>query len=168
MSAWTRTELYSRPFRVLQFDTVTCRSQDGQGAKYILTVIDCFSRWPWLIPLKDRTAVDIAESLITKVTLGLAMFPVVFRSDNAAEFVGEVVAEMNKLLEIRHVTGSAYHPQSQGTVESMHKTLNHLVRGLCQEHPEDWEGRLPYAESILRCTPLKALGGRCPYEVVTG
>ena len=82
--------------------------------------------------------------------------------------MGEVVAEMNKLLEIRHVTGSAYHPQSQGTVESMHKTLNHLVRGLCQEHPEDWESRLPYAESILRCTPLKALGGRCPYEVVTG
>jgi DMSO reductase anchor subunit len=70
--------------------------------------------------------------LITKVMLGLAMFPVVLRSDNAAEFVGEVVAEMNKLLEIRHVTGSAYHPQSQGTVESMHKTLNHLVRGLCQ------------------------------------
>ena len=29
VSAWVRTELYSRPFRVLQYDTVTCRSDDG-------------------------------------------------------------------------------------------------------------------------------------------
>ena len=37
-----------------------------------------------------------------------------------------------------------------------------------QEHPEDWESMLPYAQCILRMAPMKALGGRCPYEVVTG
>jgi transposase InsO family protein len=74
---------------------------------------------------------------MVKVMLGMAMFPVVWRSDNAKEFVSEVVAEMNKMLEIRHVTGSAYHPQSQGMVESMHKTINHLVRGLVDDHPDD-------------------------------
>ena len=66
-----------------------------------------------------------------KVFLNMAGFPVVLRSDNAKEFVGEVSAELNKLLGIRHVTGSAYHPQSQGMVESMHKTLNLLVRHSC-------------------------------------
>ena len=55
---------------------------------------------------------------MVKVMLGMAMFPVVWRSDNAKEFVAEVVAEMNKMLEIKHVTGAAYHPQSQGMVES--------------------------------------------------
>ena len=58
---------------------------------------------------------------MVKVMLEMAMFPVVWRSDNAKEFVAEVVAEMNKMLEIKHVTGAAYHPQSQGMVESMHK-----------------------------------------------
>ncbi len=96
------------------------------------------------------------------------MFPVVLRSDNAAELVGAVIEELNKLFEIKHITGSSYHPQSQGTVESMRKILNSLVGGLCQDHPEDWESRVPFVESILRCTPLRALGGRCPYEVVTG
>jgi hypothetical protein len=75
---------------------------------------------------------------------------------------------LNKLLEIKHVTGAAYHPQSQAMVESMHKMLNLLVRGLVQEHPEKWEKMLPLAECILRIIPLKALGGRCAYEVVTG
>ena len=157
-----------RSFRVLQFDTVTCRQEVEGGSKYVLTVIDCFSRWPWLIPIEERTAITIANALLLKVLIDLAMFPCVLRSDNAQEFVGEVVAEMNKVLEIRHITGSAYHPQSQGMVESMHKTMNHLVRGLVQEHPEDWENVLPYAQCILRITPLKALGGRSPYEVVTG
>ena len=56
VSAWTRTELFSRPFRVLQYDTVTCRQCRDDGARYILTVIDCFSRWPWLIPIQVRDA----------------------------------------------------------------------------------------------------------------
>ena len=75
---------------------------------------------------------------------------------------------MNSALEIRHITGSSYHPQSQGMVESLHKTMNGVVRGLVSDHPEDWESRVPFAECILRIVPLKALGGRSPYEVVTG
>ena len=63
----------------------------------------------------------------------------VLRSDNAAEFVSEVVRHLNKALGIKRNTGSAYHPQSQGAVESMHKTLNQCVRGLVQGNPEKWE-----------------------------
>jgi hypothetical protein len=42
------------------------------------------------------------------------------------------------------------------------------MRGLVADHPEDWEERLPFVECILRMVPLKALGGRSPFEVVTG
>ena len=87
---------------------------------------------------------------MVKVMLGMAMFPVVWRSDSAKEFVAEVVAEMNKMLEIKHVTGAVYQPQSQGMVESMHKTVNHVVRGLVEGHSDDWERRIPFCESILR------------------
>ena len=90
------------------------------------------------------------------------------RSDNAAEFVGSVVKHMNKMLEIKHITGSAYHPQSQGQVESMHKTLNQLVRAVVDGHPERWEEAIMYAQLLLRCAPMACLGGRSPYEVVTG
>ena len=38
LSAWTRTELYSCPFRVMQFDHITCAD------KYVLTCVCCFSR----------------------------------------------------------------------------------------------------------------------------
>ena len=50
----------------------------------------------------------------------------------------------------------------------MHKTVNHIVRGLVEGHSDDWERRIPFRESLLRMVPLAALGGRSPYEVVTG
>jgi hypothetical protein len=98
----------------------------------------------------------------------IGSFPSVLRSDSAIEFVGEVVTGLNEMLEIKHITGSAYHPQSQGQVESMHRTLNALVRAVVDGQPENWEDALMYAQLILRCAPMAALGGRSPYEVVTG
>ena len=50
----------------------------------------------------------------------------------------------------------------------MHRTLNGVVRGLVEDHPEDWEELLPFAEFILRSSPTGVLGGRTPFEVVTG
>ena len=170
-SAWTRTEFFNRPFRALQFDTITCRDKlvgDGEGTPYVLTVICCFSRWCWLIPIEDRTSEKIANGLLYRVFLGVALFPAILRSDNAKEFVSEVVARLNRTLEIRHITGSTYHPQSQGMVERMHRTVNKVVRSLVDQHPDEWEAMLPFAETILRIMPMQVLGKRSPYEVVTG
>ena len=50
ISVWTRTELYSRPFGVIQFDTVECApavktSVLRHEVMYIFTAMCCFSRW---------------------------------------------------------------------------------------------------------------------------
>jgi len=179
VSAWSRTELYSRPFRVLQIDTVACKpgsntkpkgkvADRDHGMKHILTCICCFSRWVWLIPIPDTSAETIAKALLERVLLDIAMFPTVIRSDRAREFTDSVIAYINAQLEIRHVLGSAYHPQSQGMVERMHRTMKLVGKALTEDHPHGWPDMIPYAQCILRILPLKALGNRSPYEVVTG
>ena len=75
---------------------------------------------------------------------------------------------MNKALGIKRITGSAYHPQSQGAVESMHKTLNQVVRGILQGHADQWEAAIKHATFILRSSPMACLGGRSPLEGVAG
>jgi len=37
-------------------------SKDNEGFKYLLTVVDCFSKFAWAIPIKDKTADKIIES----------------------------------------------------------------------------------------------------------
>jgi len=152
---------------------VTCADAGGEegdasGAKYILTAICCFSRWPWLVPIRDKTAETVGRALLERVLIGMAMFPTVIRSDNDPTFLSELFLYMNRMLNIKHITGSTYHPQSQGLVEGMHKTLNIMLRKLIENNAKMWESMLPYAECILRITPLESLMGRSPYQVVTG
>ena len=104
--------------------------------------ICCFSRWCWLIPLRDKNAPTLAKALLERVFLDIAGFPVVLRSDRAEEFMSDVVAYLNAQLEIRHVLGSSYHPQSQGIVERMHRTMSAIGTGLCESFPEEWPSLL--------------------------
>ena len=119
-SAWTRTEFYSRPFRVLQFDTITCNGDEG-GSRYVLTCVCVFSRWCWLVPVARKDAVSIANGPVHHVMLPMALFPSVWRSDNAREFWSEIVRDVIRLLGARHIGLSTYHPQSQGAVEPLTK-----------------------------------------------
>ena len=84
-------------------------------------------------------AISIAKGLVYCVMLPMALFPSVWRSDNARELWSEIMTEMTRLLGARHIGSSPYHPQSQDAVESLHKTVNNVVTSLVQEHPEEWE-----------------------------
>ena len=46
--------------------------------------------------------------------------------------------------------------------------MNKIVRALVEDDPEDWERHIQIAVLLLRTSPMSALGGRSPYEVVTG
>ena len=162
VTAWSRTQHYEHPFRALQIDGITCRD------KYVITVIDCFSRWCWLVPTDTKDGENVGRILLENVVLSIPCFPTILRSDRGPEFVNDVIREINRLLGVTHITGSAFHPQSQGMIESLNKKVNAVVRSLVDDNPEDWESRIPYAQGILRMTPLEALGGRSPCEVVTG
>jgi len=38
-------------------------SKFNRGVKYLLTVIDVFSKFGWMLPLKDKTGVSVADAL---------------------------------------------------------------------------------------------------------
>ena len=174
VSAWTRSTLYSHPFRALQFDTITCRKDPITGHQYVLTVVDLFSRWCWAIPLMDRTAPEIGAALLREVMAPFYVWPHVFRSDNAVEFLGNVIAYLNAKLEIDHITGATYHPESQGVVERMHRKMNDMMRGIFaqviekSEATTSWVDFLPFVVGHLRAQKMAVLGGRSPIEVVMG
>ena len=142
------------------------------GYDSILTVICLFSRWPWAIPVPNKEASTIGAALLRHVFGPFQCYPAVLRSDNAREFLSKVVEYVNHKLEIDHITGATYHPQSQGVVERMHKTINSLMRGviasIVNEGPDNWSDWLPFVEGHLRAQSMACLGGRCPFEVVMG
>ncbi|XP_020622505.1 SCAN domain-containing protein 3-like [Orbicella faveolata] len=86
----------------------------GKTCRYVLSIIDVFSRYHWLVPLQTKKSSQVARELLRIYTEHGA--PCVIQHDQGREFEGAVAA-LCKKLGIKIVKGRPYHPQSQGKVE---------------------------------------------------
>lgn len=88
-------------------------TKDGKLFRYVLAVLDVFSRYLVLRPLHSKTAVGVSRHLAEIYSMFGA--PKVLQSDQGPEFKGAVPILM-KFLNVAIVTSSQYHPQTQGKV----------------------------------------------------
>ena len=85
----------------------------GKVYKYILSIIDIFTRFLWLIPLENAQSASVTEALRT-VYLQWGV-PHIIQCDNGSEFKG-VTEKLCEILNIQIIHGRPHHPQSQGKV----------------------------------------------------
>lgn len=89
--------------------------------RYIMCVKDHFSRFCWLFPLARKTARAVADTL--RLIFVLFGAPKRLQSDNGGEFIGPEVSELCEEFKVLQVHGTAYHSQSQGSVEQLNRTV---------------------------------------------
>ena len=58
---------------------------------------------------------------------------------------------------ITHVKASQYHPQGNGVIERMHRTLNSVI-AKCVDQKGNWAQVVPMSSYFLRCTPNRSAG----------
>ena len=88
--------------------------------RYVLSVMDVFSRFIWLRPLARKTSKAVAAEL--KAIYRENGLPIVLQSDQGSEFKGAVKGLCRKL-KVKMVHSRPYHPQSQGKIERSHGAL---------------------------------------------
>ena len=71
------------------------------GYKYIITIIDCFSKFLFLLPVKSKRAAEITQTL---KTLLIKRKPTIIRSDQGLEFNNVHFKNLCKLLNINFFT----------------------------------------------------------------
>ena len=59
-------------------------------------------------------------------------------SNQAAKFMGQVISELCDLLGITKIRTSPYHPQTNGTIESVHQTLRRMIAKMDPEKRAKW------------------------------
>src|SRR6266516_707434 len=59
-------------------------SAHNDGFKYILTCIDCFSRFSWALPLRNKSGVSVAEAFSSIIK---AISPVFVQTYKGSEFL---------------------------------------------------------------------------------
>ncbi len=92
--------------------------------KYVLNIVDSFSKRLWSIPLKSKKADKIAEEFETVFKVEK---PHVLQSDNGKEFRSNTLAAICREYGIKQVFATAYKPNSSGQVERTNRTLKQMI-----------------------------------------
>ena len=92
-------------------------ADDNDGYKYLLVVIDIFSHYGWVEPLKDKTA--------NEIVLQEGRIPKRLRSDAAKDFTSE---KFQKYVKSKNITHFVTHTEKQANyVECFIKTLKSKI-----------------------------------------
>ncbi|GFV09745.1 retrovirus-related Pol polyprotein from transposon 17.6 [Trichonephila clavipes] len=93
-------------------------------------------------------------------------FPREIQSDLGTSFTSELTTTFFNKFGIKVTRSSVSHPQSNA-VERVHRTIKRVIKALCVESGEDWEGVLPLALFSLRTVAHESTGFS-PTELVMG
>ena len=119
----------------------------SSGFTFLFTVIDRTTRWPEAIPLSSTTAADCASALLQGWIQRFGV-PDTITSDRGAQFTSSLWSSLCQLLNIPHAPTTAYHPQSNGLVERMHRRLKDALRA--RAAGSDWYLHLPWVMLGIR------------------
>jgi hypothetical protein len=88
-------------------------------------------------------------------------------TDQGTQFMGEVLKRLCKLLKIHKLNTSAYHPESNGSLERAHKTMIGYLRYFCDPKNNNWDTFLQFACFVYNTTP-HTMTQFTPYKVLFG
>ena len=107
-----------------------------RGERYILSIIDCFTKYLILVPLKDHTASTVSKALFERV-IGYFGCRRKILSDRGTEFTGRIWTDLMDLLGVQQVLTSPYYPQGNGIVERSHQAIHNLLRAHLSNQGDD-------------------------------
>jgi hypothetical protein len=135
--------------------------------RYILIVVDYFSKWVELFKLKTATASVICQLLETKVFARHGC-PQLVVSDGARVF--DSCTEFETLLKrngVSHQFSSAYHQQANGQVEAYVRLFKPILRIKCHNNVDEWPKKLDFVMASLNSSTSNSTG-HSPYYALHG
>ena len=94
-------------------------------------------------------------------------FPQHLMSDQGTEFCGKVIAAMCSLLGVEKIWTTLYHPQTNGSAERVHQTLQCMIGKLDPEKRKKWLAHI--GSIVIAYNSTRSLvTGYSPYYLMFG
>ena len=145
---------------------VTVATDKKPIVRNVLVVVDHFTRYVQAFVTKNHTARTTAQVLYNNY-FSVFGFPQRLMSDQGTEFCGKVIVAMCSLLSIEKICTTPYHPQTNGSAERVHQTLQHMIGKLDLEKRRKWPAHI--GSIIIAYNSTRSLvTGYSPYYLMFG
>ena len=143
-----------RPFQIFGVDIMELPITKS-GNRYVIVFQDFLTKWPLVFPAPDQKAIRIAR-LVAEEVLPMFGVPECLLSDRGTNLLANVMKDVCDLLGIKKLNTTAYHPQCNGMVERLNRTLKAMLRKHAAKFGPQWDQYLPEVLWAYRNTPHDA------------
>ena len=135
--------------------------------KHILVLVDSYSKWVELFPLRTQEATEVASVLFTEIISRYGA-PRAILSDRGQTFMSKLVKALSELFEIKRSFTSPYHPMTNGMTECKNSYILQALRAYCKGQQDDWPEILPGIMMAYRSTPATQSTLYSPFFMLYG
>ncbi|UYV69417.1 K02A2.6-like, partial [Cordylochernes scorpioides] len=155
------------PFQRVGMDLLGRFPKSDTGNKWIIVCTDYLTRFAVTKSLPTGEAKEAAKFLMEDVVLKHGA-PREIITDRGRVFQSKLIAELTNQCSSIHRFTTAYHPQTNGLMERLNKTLANMIAMYVSVEQKDWDVILPYVtfayntakQDTTGFTPFKLIHGR--------
>ena len=141
--------------------------ESKEGYKYILLVVDSFSRWSEAFCLRTMEACEVATKFYEEIICRYGA-PRSLLTDRGRNFMSKVVKALCEIFEVKQYHTSSFHPQTNSTCERLNSTLEQSLRAYCSKEQSKWPSFVPGIMMAFRRSPCTRSTDFSPFHLVFG
>lgn len=134
----------------------------NKNYKYLLLVVDVFSRYAWAIPLKTKNISEVVDAFET-----IKAKPQILTSDNGSEFVGKQFQDILEKKEISHITTILDDHHALGIIDRLTRTLkNNIYKHFIADNNTHWYDKIDTIMKTYNDSPHRGIYGYTPSQAM--
>lgn len=133
--------LPNRPLELVTSDILGPLKETPRNNKYVLSIIDHFTKFIQLFPLANIDAKTVAQQFV-KFISNVGM-PENILTDQGTQYESQLFEELCAILDINRLHTTAYHKECGGLSERLNRTIEKMLKCLVNHNHDDWDIHLP-------------------------
>jgi hypothetical protein len=150
----------SQPLEFISLDILGPLLVTKSGNKYLVVFGDRYSKAMRVVAVPNITTETLARDWVA-----VNGIPLLLLIDNGTQFISKFFQTVCRLLGVKLLFNTAYHPSTNGQVERFNQTVLKSATNFVSEHQDDWDeiaGVATYAYN----TTIQSTTGFAPFELI--
>lgn len=136
------------PMVMLSVDIIGILPKSYSGHKYILSVVDVFTKFCWIFPLVKATTLSICRLMEKEIFLKFGC-PKILVCDNGTQFTSKYFVDFMKSYNITKIFYNTLYTPQNNPVERYNKTIETCISCFVENDHRTWSKFLPHVQLAL-------------------